>query len=1246
MSSNHSHQQTNGQTNCPEAKDDLIHCLSKTVIPKTMTRERLAEANNEYRKGNLRKAIEIYQEVATSNDLPTALMQSVIHNINLAKSQADSKSVHTVDAAPNRITKIQERDHRIISDSGLFDYDFYKKNFAAKDSLESEDEDALISHFLDQPADGDRRPNPAFSNKQYLDLNPDVKRASINAFVHFITRGAFEERKWLAKDPEQKHFWGFRFQCIQSQIIKWNDLRVKHRDPKLTSIVIPVYGQPELLSQCIRSITSAYTKESYEVILVDNRRDEKTSMAIDTLMQNHQFIKVQRNKFNYNFALGCNTGFMISSGKYVVFLNSDTEVTDNWLDELIAPLKNRKDIVATQPKLVYPDKTVQTIGTVVSPWANMPFELYKGHSNDSPHINYSRKFNIVCGACMAVSADEFVQKEGFSPEFVNGCEDIDLCLRLIEDYTKSCLYCHKAEVVHHESKSPGRGNFNEVNRMHFKNKWSTRLRDDSLDIISADGFCVTSWNIDSSSRINRGINSTNPAGYTKSNQPAPTHIYGENNPFEKVEDICEIALDQAPGFIIKNPTLEYNKQYSTLVLVGHDCSSQMYGSERSFIDICRALSGLSLNVVITLPKPPSKDYFEILIGYCHSIVVFDYPWWSSRYKGSRIVTNKFRSVIELFKADFVYINTIMPVDAPLAARICKVSVITHVRELITDDSHLQAKIGESPASIIEAVHSRSDVLIANSSATAAMLGNGKQVVVAKNIVDIDAFKSTNVINPSRIFFGLISSNIPKKGIRDFISLAKQCSNDVTNAVFALIGPLNDHIKQIVDDLKPGDLKNILVAGYYDQSFNAVNSVNVVLSLSHFSESFGRTIAEGFAASRPAIAYDRGALGELVINHYSGLLVEPGSAESLKEAILYFCANPSKINEYGANAEKYVTENCSPKQLQLNIARALIISMLRSLVSQPIDFSRLLANIECHNEGSEQRNRLYDYVHFIKEIQTNITIVIPVYNALVELRKCVDSVLEFTNIPCWKLVIVDDCSTDPHVKPYLKSIEQIDRIEVRYNQSNIGYTKTINSVVRSESSSHIVLLNSDTVVTPNWILSLAISAYSSQSVGTVTPMSNNAGAFSFPSAHVENPIPDGLAHDEYARLICIATQNVKCIEVPTGNGFCMFIKRQLLDTVGVFDEINFPKGYGEENEFCMRGLKHGFINLLTPTSYIYHVKTASFKGERTKLMDSGQAAMKRLFPSYFSKVKRAFNSKEVSDLRTIVDEATKDLSQAN
>jgi hypothetical protein len=103
------------------AKDELINYPSRTRIPKTMTRERLAEANNEYRKGNLRKAIEIYQEVATSNDLPTALMQSVIHNINLAKSQAGSESVHAVDDAPYRSTESQREDHRIISDSGLFD---------------------------------------------------------------------------------------------------------------------------------------------------------------------------------------------------------------------------------------------------------------------------------------------------------------------------------------------------------------------------------------------------------------------------------------------------------------------------------------------------------------------------------------------------------------------------------------------------------------------------------------------------------------------------------------------------------------------------------------------------------------------------------------------------------------------------------------------------------------------------------------------------------------------------------------------------------------------------------------------------------------------------------------------------------------------------------------------------------------------------------------------------------------------
>jgi GT2 family glycosyltransferase len=275
---------------------------------------------------------------------------------------------------------------------------------------------------------------------------------------------------------------------------------------------------------------------------------------------------------------------------------------------------------------------------------------------------------------------------------------------------------------------------------------------------------------------------------------------------------------------------------------------------------------------------------------------------------------------------------------------------------------------------------------------------------------------------------------------------------------------------------------------------------------------------------------------------------------------------------------------------------------------------------------------FDPHHFFNNYRRRITIIVPVFNALEELKACINSVLAHTIHPRWRLLIIDDCSPDQEVRSFLRTLENHEHIEIIYNEENLGYTKTINKGIKESHNDNIVLLNSDAEVTPNWLVALLVSAFKHTTVGTVTPMSNNAGAFSFPHANIETKVPSNQSRADFARLISRNASKFPDIQVPTGNGFCMFIKRDLIEAIGYFDEVSFPRGYGEENEFCMRALKNGYINLLTPSAYVYHIKTASFKGERTQLIKDGEDTIKRLFPSYFKRVKKAFSSVQMLSLR--------------
>lgn len=248
-----------------------------------------------------------------------------------------------------------------------------------------------------------------------------------------------------------------------------------------------------------------------------------------------------------------------------------------------------------------------------------------------------------------------------------------------------------------------------------------------------------------------------------------------------------------------------------------------------------------------------------------------------------------------------------------------------------------------------------------------------------------------------------------------------------------------------------------------------------------------------------------------------------------------------------------------------------------------------------------------------------TVIVPVYNALAETLDCLRSILRHTPLGrANRLLIIDDASTDPAMHGELQRFGGLPGVRVVRNPSNLGYTRTINSGCGLAGTDDVVLLNSDTVVGPHWLRNLKIAAYRTDRTGTVTAVSNNAGAFSVPRPGT-NELPDGLDVEAVARIV-VDCRFDRPFEVPTGNGFCLYIKRALIDDIGLFDAQNFPVGYGEENEFCMRALMAGWCHRVDPGTYVGHVRSASF-GERKQLLaEAGMQRVQQMYPEYAGAVR--------------------------
>jgi GT2 family glycosyltransferase/glycosyltransferase involved in cell wall biosynthesis len=243
----------------------------------------------------------------------------------------------------------------------------------------------------------------------------------------------------------------------------------------------------------------------------------------------------------------------------------------------------------------------------------------------------------------------------------------------------------------------------------------------------------------------------------------------------------------------------------------------------------------------------------------------------------------------------------------------------------------------------------------------------------------------------------------------------------------------------------------------------------------------------------------------------------------------------------------------------------------------------------------------------------VTVIVPIYNAHDAVADCLASLTR--HLPAGaEVLMLDDCSSDERIAPLLKRHAARPGFQLLRNEVNLGYTLSVNRGIVACGERDIVLLNSDTVVTARWLENLRYAAYAQPRVATVTALSDNAGAFSAPEIGTANDCPPHLSPDAMAGIACQAGTG-EPLEVPTGNGFCMYMRRQALQAIGLFDEAKFPRGYGEENDWCMRALRAGWKNLVCDKAYVFHKRSQSFQGEKAALMEAGSRQVNQDYPEY-------------------------------
>ncbi|SMX46916.1 glycosyltransferase [Actibacterium lipolyticum] len=258
-------------------------------------------------------------------------------------------------------------------------------------------------------------------------------------------------------------------------------------------------------------------------------------------------------------------------------------------------------------------------------------------------------------------------------------------------------------------------------------------------------------------------------------------------------------------------------------------------------------------------------------------------------------------------------------------------------------------------------------------------------------------------------------------------------------------------------------------------------------------------------------------------------------------------------------------------------------------------------------------------------ETGITIVLPVYNAADLLPDVLNRVCANTDLP-WRLIIIEDCSSDTAVRPWLRnwlsSLDQTtqDRVSLIENDQNLGFIQSVNKAfeLALPFGDHVVLLNSDAFVPERWASRLIRPILEHDNVATVTPMSNDAEIFTVPVICQRTKLAPGEA-DKIDKTAQLFFPGADLADAPTGVGFCMAINVKFLQMQKTLD-TGFGRGYGEEVDWCQRIRAKGGRHLGHGGIFVEHRGGTSFGyEEKLKLVQTNNAIISRRYPDYDEEV---------------------------
>ena len=255
--------------------------------------------------------------------------------------------------------------------------------------------------------------------------------------------------------------------------VPWAELERRQQETGTVTVIVPTYDDFVLTLAAVESVMASdgHGGLAVECLVWDNGSRPEVAASLDAVPLRHPGARLLRSDHNLGFSLGNNLALPHARGATVVFLNNDTTVPPGWLPPLVDALAD-PDVLGVQPLLVYPTGAIQSAGVAFPTTGGLPHQLLQGFPVEDAARVADQRFHALTGAALALRYADAVALHGFSPDYVNGMEDVDLCRRLESRRPGWFRVLPDQPVVHHESRTPGRYARRLANRERYLERWA------------------------------------------------------------------------------------------------------------------------------------------------------------------------------------------------------------------------------------------------------------------------------------------------------------------------------------------------------------------------------------------------------------------------------------------------------------------------------------------------------------------------------------------------------------------------------------------------------------------------------------------------------------------------------------------------------------------------------------------------------------------------------------------------------